>query len=375
MKDITKDNKGITLIALIVTIVLMLILTSVTTYTGINTYKETQVNKFVTQMQLLQAKVDELVETKTIEELNSIDLDTVTTSQETNAITTAFNQGEITTADTNKYKVFTKEKVLEILDVEDVDSNIIVNFETREILSATGIEYKGRTYYTQYKLPGGQIIINNSNEDNNRNLVGFNAENYNTLNLSIDGLNATVTIGNIQITNATLKYKETDSNYWTTITNHTESGKGYTVNISKKGTYTLKLEDNLNSQNYIEIENNLIILTNKPKTIEDLEYNYALGSEYWAYEEKDSTTYVWIPRFAYKTEGETEIKFIKGNSNTATDNTYVDDTWVTHGKFTTESGEELTGVWVNTGNGKVDDKNLEYMIELLNNNSETLIEI
>ena len=57
MKKITKDNKGITLVALIITIIIMLILTSVTVYTGINTYNSSKVNAFVTKMQLLQTKV------------------------------------------------------------------------------------------------------------------------------------------------------------------------------------------------------------------------------------------------------------------------------------------------------------------------------
>ena len=36
----------------------MLILVSVATYSGINTYKNTEVTKFVAQMQLIQTKVD-----------------------------------------------------------------------------------------------------------------------------------------------------------------------------------------------------------------------------------------------------------------------------------------------------------------------------
>jgi len=388
MKNITKDNKGITLISLIVTIVVMLILASVTTYTGINTYKNAQVNKFVTQMQLLQAKVDDLVATKTIEELNNMEFLSVTTNQEINAVVTAFNQGETTTADINKYKVFTEDKVLEILDVEDVETSIIVNFETREIVSSTGIEHEDKTYYTQYKLPGGQTIINNSNTDNSRTLSNFiiisekDDTKNNTIQLLIDGLNAKVIIDNIQIANATLKYTEVNSeeennNQYTTIINHTEKEKEYTVNISKSGFYKLKLEDNLDNENFTETDKNLIILTNRPKIEEELEqqYNYALTSENWAYAEKNNITYVWIPRFVYKDDDEIEIKFIRGNSNTATDNTYVDSTWITHEKFTTENGEELTGIWVDVESGSIDSKGLNYMIELLNSNAETLIEI
>ena len=47
----------------------MLILVSVATYSGINTYKNAQIAKFIAQMQLIQTKVDELVEEKNIENI------------------------------------------------------------------------------------------------------------------------------------------------------------------------------------------------------------------------------------------------------------------------------------------------------------------
>ena len=101
MKKITKDNKGITLIALIITIIVMLILVSAATYTGFDTYENTKVNHFVAQMQLIQAKVDEM----TTEELNSLNLNEVTTESQKNAINSAFNNEEIKTNDTDEYKL------------------------------------------------------------------------------------------------------------------------------------------------------------------------------------------------------------------------------------------------------------------------------
>ena len=367
MKNITKDNKGITLIALIVTIIVMLIVASVATYTGIDTYKYSQVNKFVTQMQLLQAKVDNLVEEKTEEELNNMGLLNVTTQEQINAITTAFKQDEISNANTSMYKVFTKDKVLEILDVEDVQNDIMVNFVTREIVSLEGVEHEGTTYYTQYKLPGGQTIVNNTSTTTRE--LKF------TLEQSIDGLNATILIDNIEIANGTLSYKEQNSTYWTTITNYTENEKEYTANISKNGNYTFRLHDNVDSENYIE-KSISIKLANKPKTqIELEEYNYALSSEKWAYSEKDNINYVWIPRFAYKTNletGDIEIKFIKGNSNIATDNTYIDDTWNIDDKFTV-NGIEVTGLWVSIQNAN--QSGVDMVALLQDDTRTTLIEI
>lgn len=362
MNKITKDNRGITLVALIITIILMLILVSVTAYSGINSYKNTQVTKFVTQMQLLQAKVDDLVSSKTIEELNSMDLQTPTTQEQQNVIKSAINNGEVSVNNVDKYKVFTKEDVLNILDVEDVQNDIMANFETREIVSLTGIEYEGKTYYTQYKLPNGQTAI--SNESVSRDL-SFTPE------ILIDGINSTVTIKDIKITNGTLSYKEQSDNYPQTITNYTEKDKEYKINISKSGSYVFILRDNTSDKTNEQQE--IITLTNKPKASSNLDqYNYGKDSTKWAYIQKDGVNYVWIPRFAYKTNTDTnstEIKFIKGNSNIATDNSYINDEWEIPDRFTSNDGTtKLTGVWVNVDSAN--QENLD-MINLINDTSKT----
>ncbi len=360
MKSITEDKKGITLVALIITIILMLILASVTTYTGINTYKNTRVNRFVAQMQLIQTKIDDLVDTKTTEELNNMQLKSVTTQEQRNSINSAFSNGEVTTNDINSYKVFTKDDVLNILDVEDIQNDIIVNLKTREIVDLNGIEYEGTTYYTQYKLPTGQTIINGTSIERD---LSF------TIDPSIDGINSIVTAKDIKITNGILSYKEENDDYWQNITNYTESSKAYDISISKSGNYTFKLQDNTSNQNYTE-RTISIILANKPKTTLKLQpYDYGLDSDKWAYAQKDNVNYVWIPRFVYNNGN---IKYIKGNSNIATDDTYINDEWILHNKFTSNNGTKLTGVWV-----RVDSTNKSglNMIELLNSDATILTEI
>ena len=365
MKNRTKDNKGITLIALIITIIVMLILVSVTTFTGIDTYKESRVNHFVTQMQLLQAKVDDLVSTNSFEELQ---LDSVTTQEQINAITNAFKQNEIITGDTSKYKVFNKDKVLEILEVEDIENDIMVNFETREIVSSIGVEHNGKTYYTQYLLPAGQVVIPKTSETT-RDLT-FN------LNVAVDGLNATVTISDILITNGTLSYREQGDSYWNTINNYIEKGKSYTIVVSKSAIYEFKLTDNATGESSNQtIE---IIVTNKPKAQSTISsYNYSLDAKNWAYAlDEDGNYYLWIPRFAYKINtdtNETQIKFIKGNSNIATDNTYINDEWKFHNKF--KEKPELTGIWVSVTIEEMNQTEQNIITLLDDSTRKTLIEI
>lgn len=365
MSKITKDNKGITLVALIITVILMLILVSITTYSGINTYKNAQVTKFVTQMQLLQTKVDSLISSK---EINRMELQSLSTQEQQNTINYAFNNGEITTKDINKYKVITKNDIVNVLDVEDAQNEIMVNIETREIVSLIGIEYDGKTYYTQYKLPNGQTVISNDNSVQRE--LAFAVE------TSIDGLNCDTTIKHISITNGTISFAETDSygnkTNWQTITNYTDKENEYKTNISKSGNYTFKLQDNTDG-NYTE-KTMIIILTNKPKTNIDVQtYNYGADSNLWAYVQKDGVSYVWIPRFVYRTNSDTnstEIKFIKGNSNIASDNTYINNEWTLHNKFTAEDGTRLTGVWINVDSIHQEGLN---MINLLNDNSKTIL--
>lgn len=366
MKSLTKENKGITLVALIITVILMLILVSVTTYTGINSYKQSKVTRFVTEMQLLQAKVDDLVKTNTVEELNRIGTE-ITTDEQKNSINYAYNNQEVTTNDITKYRFIAKENILNVLDVEDAQNDIMVNFETREIVSLDGIEYNGETYYTQYKLPNGQTVITDSTATNRD--LSFD------IDLDIDGINAKVIINNIKITNGTLSYKDENDNYWKQITNYTESNVAQTINISKSGNYIFRLEDNTTNESDNEQTTIGIVLTNSPKTTLELQpYNYALDSNNWAYaQSSDGSYYVWIPRFVYRTNtdtNETEIKFIKGNSTLATDNTYINDEWTLHNKFITDDGSSLTGLWISVDNPNQTGLN---MIDLLNDNNRTTL--
>lgn len=356
------SNKGITIVALIITIILMLILVSVATYSGINTYKNAQIAKFVAQMQLIQTKIDELVEENNTENIG----ETITTDEtKKNIISRAYVNEEVqsnTDEYKNKFRYISRENLELQLDIADIEDDVLVNFETREVISISGVEYDGRRYYTQYKLPNGQTLV--YSEEITRN-IAFG------MDLSINGLNATVSINNISINNGTLSFAETDSTgnttNWQTITNYTEKEKKYTVNISKSGNYTFKLQDNADVKNALQ-KTIVITLTNKPNTNINVEsYNYGADSNVWAYVDGTGTSYLWIPRFVY--DSNNNIKYVKGNSKIATDETYIGQDWTTHSKFT-DNGTELTGIWIETSR-----QSGLNMIELLNSEFQTLKEI
>lgn len=245
------------------------------------------------------------------------------------------------------------------LEIENIDDNIIINFNTRKVYSLEGIEYNDKIYYTQYELPGGQQIINETMEQFN---LTFSYE------IKIDGLNGIIEISNKSAKNGIISYKliiedNPELEYW-------QQANNDMISIDKSGKYNIKLIDNSGNESE-EIEIN-IILTNKPQIEENMIkviydsnsssfitvtddnyiYNYSKDEndnwqqQKWAYESNETQTIykLWIPRFCYNNTDNTKIKFLKGTTNIATDNTYIDnDDWTTPEVF--NLGGKKTGIW------------------------------
>lgn len=67
-----KNEKGITLISLVTTVILIIILASIGTYTGVESYNSMRVQAFVSKMITLQEKVDIFCDTYSVKEINEM---------------------------------------------------------------------------------------------------------------------------------------------------------------------------------------------------------------------------------------------------------------------------------------------------------------
>ena len=171
MEKITKDNKAITLVALVLTIVILLILASVITYSGADAIKNAKVTEFISKMQLMQQKVDSFVEGKTEEETNNLNIgNQELTSAQEQILQTAKNNNEIT-GEIADFIYLNKQELVDKFDIEDIDDEYIINFKTREVVSVNGVEYEDNIYYTQYLLPNGQAIKQYDSTRINRDLT------------------------------------------------------------------------------------------------------------------------------------------------------------------------------------------------------------
>lgn len=353
---IIKNERGITLVALVVTIIVMLILASISVEVGIESAEYSKMVSFVSKMQLIQKKVDFLAENGGYQALgesleDAIEEEKIESLEIVNTIILAENLN--TRSNNSSLKYFSKDDILSQLEIENIDESLLIDFSTREVISLNGVKYEGKMYYSQYNLPGGQTVKQNTTQNSRQ----IETENI-TITPNINGLNATFTISGIGHTNGTLSYSTDNRRTWTEITNYTVAGENVTTqNITKSGTYIFKWTDNTNTNNEYVLDTVGIRLTNSPQlkgNLSDLSqtYNYtALDSTTWGYatdnneteeDETDDIVYVWIPRFAYETEDTTNIEFLRGTSNVTTKDTYIPET----GWTIPEVFKDVTGVWV-----------------------------
>lgn len=161
-----KNNKGITLIALAITIIILIILTSIATYTGFSTVKDSKYYDAVSQMRTMQAKVNEFYEDYKNGDTSFLDKGTTIAEggKETQAIK-AYNstkQNNLNGTDIGEYtdyKYYSKDVIENELDIEGIDYDFIINIEKRMVILIDGVKRNEVTYYSLCEIDGEQYNV------------------------------------------------------------------------------------------------------------------------------------------------------------------------------------------------------------------------
>lgn len=406
------SNKGITLMMLIITIIVLSILTAVTVSVGSSTLKEMQVEAYVAKMNMVQSRVN-VISQKVQEGDNSY----ANIGTEISAL-----------SETNKNKVanilngissdgfkFYNQTDLKELGVEKIDEDVIINLNTKRIYSMVGIKYEGKTYYNQYDLPNGVQVVDYEALQTQGPDFTIEKESY--------GLTVKVNITNIiydeQINGSDIYYGEvTDSTTNPVTVSFWQRANGTSFQVTKTATYAVKVVDKNNGQTIKTVD---VVTCNSPeittgmvpviyengkwKKVQDNEigkwYDYA--EKKWANimlsdglvvnadgtidEDKMGSMFVWIPRYAYQItsnyhnggegiSGNINVKFLKNLTYLATDETTTKMTnasgegnWNVHPAFTDGSennyanggwDRELTGIWVAKFEASSSSPSLDY---------------
>lgn len=387
------QNKGITIVSLSITVILLIILASVGVTASIDAFETAKVTAFVSKMNMIQAQVniEHLKKTNGNEAVASYGQNIPLSEME--KVNTVLN-GE----SSDGFKYFNKADLKNYLNLDGIDEVVIINFDTRKIYSLTGVKYEDEMYYNQYDLPDGQYNIGYSDptiaEKPEFEIEKLNYGTYTTLNIKNIVYNGNANSGNAYygVVN-NIENDNIEVDYWQEMSNNSAT-------VNKSATYAIKYIDKANNELTKTVD---VIIVNEPNLTEGMNpvvfdetknkwkkiantnglwYDYS--SKKWAnimlsdgmivdednYVTQMGSMFVWIPRYAYritsgyheKNVGEIDIKFLKGTTNIPTDEKNISisnasglNNWNVHPAFTNGSEnnysngewkEEVTGMWV-----------------------------
>ena len=141
-------EKGVTLVALVTTIVLLMILASMGTYAGRTAIQSAKFSQFKNELKVMQAKVDELNQN------NKTEIGTKTLTQEQKNIITE----NVSNADENfinGFRYCDSSYIKENFGLESINRDYLINVEYRYVISTEPVENNGNTYYMIYQMEDG----------------------------------------------------------------------------------------------------------------------------------------------------------------------------------------------------------------------------
>lgn len=300
-----KKNRGISLVTLIITIIVLVIVASVIIFTGLNVNREKAVG------------------TKTVYEVYSI-VDAVTNRALLNKLnpdyyayvgindfaTIRVGNSETYTGGSDWYLVSSQEEFNE-LGLDNIDGEYLVNYKTGTVIAISGVKYEGTTYYSlnelKIKMGGGSLLLSSSEFDKEKKV--------NKPILS----NGMVPV---KLSGGSWVVADTEDNDW------------YDYSSEQMAWANVMLKDELTVSDSIKTYTN--------EEVREMSVSELVGKKV----ETEGSSYVWIPRYTAKSLGETgsEIVFSNLTDDTLTDGytlpsafTYTDQ----------NSGSiQLPGIWV-----------------------------
>ncbi|MCI9064076.1 MAG: hypothetical protein HFJ17_05695, partial [Clostridia bacterium] len=304
-----KNNRGITLVSLVITILVLAITGSIATYSGISALRYINFTNAKTQMETMQSKVNGWYqEVKNNPEteissygkpLNEADAEKVSTTL-----------GPISK---DGYKYFSSDYIKNTLKIDGISYDFLININTASVFLYGGITYEGTKYCSakdfginQVETEGisGKIGFDTTIKDSNIIVHNIKIQDNNHKDLDINKYD--------------VQYKLGDNNYWTTAKSDLKKKYNNDDNawyIPIKGTCNIKITaneieseeqyitlENIKSANTTFKENATLIDDNGDKIVVPKNFKIASESpikvtEGMIIEDNDKNQYVWIPVF------------------------------------------------------------------------------
>ncbi len=251
----TKE-KGVTLITLVITIVLLLIVSSIGIRVGFSTIDSSKFYQFKSELRVLQTRINELSQNAKVKlgkELNQEQRNFINQKVISEIIYNGVEEQEKAKLEQG-FRYFDKESLKNDLQLEDIDREYIINVEYRYVINYKGFNYDGTTYYMIDQMD--DEMYNVRYKDKNPKSGDFDV----TYTKQSSGWKIEIT--NIDyngyINNWDVKYKTDDDTYWNT-------ANGLSFYVSKSGNYYVQVSHG----NDINLGSKLVSIIDETETISE----------------------------------------------------------------------------------------------------------
>lgn len=261
-----RNQNGVTLISLGVTIIILIVLASITVITSVQSYKEMRFQTFKSQLEEIQIKVDEICEDYKIFK-KEVGADTTYSEYflaKFNSVPTLFDKSDTTkVADlltehdefidhTGFVFYFNQDEVNKYLGLKGIDKEILVDFSTRYVYSVNGCKdpdsENGEIYYTAIDFDNNKVIITNQ-DDMKSNLGVLDVTSTpkqigTTTMLQIDLTWTTNDSGtSYPITKVYYNKEDEGTDVWIEVTDFKYENEKISFILYEAGVYKFKIED------------------------------------------------------------------------------------------------------------------------------------
>ena len=374
------NSKGITLISLVITIAVLLILASIATYSGIDVIRQSKLNKFTSEMKVMQTQVNDLYQKYTDGRSVTIGGSTYTGDDILNKIgqdlpsnaDSVFTSEKSGITEKEGYRYYNQDTI-KGLNIDGVEGEFYVNVKNRSVISTEGLEYEGTTYYTLEQLPNGLYNVDYEDKNTGKPTFDVSIENIGDKNrIVISNINYNGYVDKWQV-----KYQKEGQDYWST-------SEDLSFVVSEDGLYKVKIVNgNIESDekkvmisdgrwngsvNIPNLKGDMEPVywdeSNNEVNLEDDNFDstkwYDYNSNKWANAKtSDGSYWVWIPRYEYQVinnvtdssqAGTVNVNFIPTSTTEASSSDYY-----IHPAFRNDSSNnfsnggwdsELAGFWV-----------------------------
>lgn len=151
------EDKGVTLVALVTTIVLILILASIGATAGMSTINWANFSQFKNELKVLQTKVNELNQNNEIDigqQLNEEQKSILNNSTIYNIIYNGASEEEKVKIQ-DGFRYCDREYIRKNFNLDNVKRDYLINVEYRYVIYYQGFEYDGKTYYMLEQMGDG----------------------------------------------------------------------------------------------------------------------------------------------------------------------------------------------------------------------------